>query len=75
MHANASSHANRLHSYVATDVEPVQKQNLDDYEEIEVVLMPLQKLVETLDSDAMFPASLHACVFNALRTLKLVKID
>ena len=74
MYANASSHNNKTHSFVATGARLNGTQKLDDYEQIEVVLMPLPELLDLMNTDTLFPTSHHACVYNGLRTLGLLSI-
>jgi 8-oxo-dGTP pyrophosphatase MutT (NUDIX family) len=75
MYANASSHTNKTHSFVATGARLDGSQQLDEYEQIEVVLMPLPELLELMNTDTLFPTSHHACVYNGLRILGRLSID
>jgi len=75
MYANASSHTNKTYSFVATGAHLEGVQKLDDYEQIEVVLMPLPELMNLMNSDTLFPTSHHATVYNGLRALGRLKLD
>lgn len=44
---NSASHTNRVHSFLAQNVKQVGELNPDDTEFLEVVLMPLDKLIKT----------------------------
>ena len=48
-HPNPALQSNRIYSYLALDCEPLQAQNLDEFEDIEVVLEPLSRLSEMID--------------------------
>ena len=74
MYANASSHNNKTHSFVATGARLDGTQKLDEYEQIEVVLMPLPELLDLMNTGTLFPTSHHACVYNGLRTLGRLSI-
>jgi ADP-ribose pyrophosphatase len=67
---NSASHTNRIHSFLAMDVERVGDLRPDDTEFLEVVLMPLQELIETATTGGLDQAMHVATLF-----LALVKLD
>lgn len=75
MWANASSHTNCGHTFVGTSARRVAEQQLDASEQIEVVLMPLAEVFAALDSGEVFPTSMHATLFFALRALGRISLD
>ena len=71
--ANPSTHNNVTFCFLATNVELTEETNLDDTEEIEVVLKPLDEVIEALKNNE-FLQSLHvSALFQAL--IHLNKID
>jgi ADP-ribose pyrophosphatase len=75
MYANAYSHNNLAHTFVGTNAMKIAKQSLDDSEEIEVTLIPLNEVIAMLDSPETFPTSQHATLFYALRALGRIQIS
>jgi 8-oxo-dGTP pyrophosphatase MutT (NUDIX family) len=75
MYANASSHNNKNYSFAATGAGPNNKQVLDDYEQIEVVLVPVSELLAMMRGDPIFPTSQHSCVYNGLMALGRLSVD
>jgi ADP-ribose pyrophosphatase len=47
---NSATHNNYIHCFLAKDVEVVADLNLDDTEQINVLLLPLNKLIESIDN-------------------------
>lgn len=68
---NSASHTNRFHSFLATNVEPVGEPRPDDSEFIEVVLKPLEELIETAAYGGLDQAMHLATLFLALAKLDL----
>jgi 8-oxo-dGTP pyrophosphatase MutT (NUDIX family) len=66
---NPASHNNRVHGFLALDVERVAAPHLDDTEQIETVLMPLDDLIEFAKQGGL-AQSLHlSTLFFALARL------
>lgn len=66
IYPNPAIQTNALYCYLATDVELTGEQHLDEAEEIEVHLMPLDELIETV-RQGNFRHALHVAVlFQAL---------
>lgn len=61
VYPNPANQTNQLHCFLALDVEKVDLQNLDDGEDIEVLLMPLDELISMVKSGT-FPHALHVAV-------------
>jgi ADP-ribose pyrophosphatase len=73
--ANPAVLDNYTNLYVAKGGKKVGKQNLDPTEEIEIVLMPLQDLIDMVMENKMDQALHLACVFYALQKLGKLKIS
>lgn len=72
IYPNPALQHNTLYCYLATNVERTSEQHLDDAEEIEVHLMPLDQLIE-MTSQGGFRHALHlAVLFQALHYLKRI---
>lgn len=54
--ANPSTHTNRCYCYLATDLEKVQEQDLENSEEIEVHLLSLEEVRALLKEDKILQA-------------------
>lgn len=67
---NPATHTNKVHSFLAKGVVLSDKQNLDDTEDIEVVLMPLAELREQVIKGSFAQAMHVAAIFLALEKLK-----
>ena len=66
LYPNPALQTNTLHCFLALDVEKVSEQNLDMGEDIEVQLVPLEKVIE-LARQGDFPHALDTAVlFQAL---------
>jgi 8-oxo-dGTP pyrophosphatase MutT (NUDIX family) len=63
---NPAIQQNILYCYLATDVEWAGEQDLDESEEIEVVLVPLDELVEMVKQGKLLHALNVAAIFQAL---------
>lgn len=69
MFPNPATHNNTVHCFLATNVEQVDKPRLDDTEQLETALMPLEELIE-LATNGRFLHALHiATLFFALARL------
>lgn len=69
---NPAIQSNVLYSFLALDVEKVGDQNLDDGEDIDVYLMPLEKVIEMAKAGEL-PQALHlTTLFYALAYLKRI---
>jgi ADP-ribose pyrophosphatase len=66
---NSASHTNRIHSFLATDVERIGDLRPDDTEFLEVVLMPLAEVLETARKGGLDQAMHLATLFLALAQL------
>ncbi len=67
---NPSNHSNITKTFLATNVELIEKQNLDTTEEIEVLLLPFDQLKEQM-MNGYFIQALHiSSLFYALAHLK-----
>lgn len=72
IYPNPAIQKNTLYCYLATDVELTGEQNLDEAEEIEIQLVPLDELIE-LARQGKFRHALHVAVlFRALVYLKRI---
>jgi ADP-ribose pyrophosphatase len=62
-----------LYCYLATDVEWVGEQHLDDSEEIEVELLPLDEVIELVRDGKILHALNVAVLFKVLAHLGRVR--
>lgn len=70
VYPNPATHNNLTYSFLALDVEKVGQQNLDETEEIEVSLVPLDELV-SIAKEGGLPQALHvSALFFALAYLE-----
>ena len=72
MYPNPAIQQNTLYCYLATDVELTGEQHLDDAEEIEVQLVPLEELIEMARQGNFLHALNVAVLFQALAYLKRI---
>lgn len=72
IYPNPAIQQNTLYCYLATDVEWMGEQNLDDSEEIEVELVPLNELIERVQQGKFRHALNVAVLFKALLHLKKI---
>jgi ADP-ribose pyrophosphatase len=68
---NSASHTNRIHSFLAKDVERIGDLRPDDTEFLEVVLMPLEELIRVARRGELDQAMHFATLFLALAELDL----
>lgn len=73
LYPNPANQINRLYCYLALDVEKVDTQDLDDGEDIEVQLLPLDELIEITKSGKFVHALHVAVLFQALAHLGRIK--
>lgn len=66
---NPATHNNFLHCFLAMKVEQVDKPQLDDTEQIDVVLMPLEKVIENASNGGLLQALHVSSLFLALTRL------
>ena len=70
VYPNPATHSNVTYSFLAFDVEKVDLQKLDETEEIEVLLIPLDEFISLVKSGGL-PQALHvSAVFFALEYLE-----
>ena len=73
IYPNPSFQTNTLYCFLALDAEPVAAQHLDDGEDIEVQLVPLDELVD-MAKRGEFPHALQvAALFHALVYLERIR--
>ena len=72
IYPNPAIQHNQLFCFLATDVEMTGEQHLDDTEEIEVLLVPLDELVDMAKSGKFVHALHLAVLFQALSHLKRI---
>ena len=72
IYPNPAIQQNTLYCYLATDVERVGEQDLDESEEIEVHLVPLDDLIELVRQGKFLHALNVAVLFQALIHLKKI---
>ncbi len=71
VYSNPATHTNLTYSFLALDAEKTDQQNLDETEDIEVCLLPLDEVVSLAKSGGLSQA-LHVCaLFFALTYLEL----
>lgn len=72
---NPANHTNLTHCFLATDVELVAALKLDATEHIDVVLLPLNKLIEVIDNGVFLQALHMSSLFFALKKLGKVQFS
>ena len=72
LYPNPAIQHNTLYCYLATDVELTVEQHLDDAEEIEVQLVPLDELIKMAAQGKFLHALNVAVLFRALAYLKRI---
>ena len=63
---NPANQTNLIYSFLALDVEKVSSQDLDDTEDIEVVLKPLEEVIRMAKNGELFQTMHVSTVFFAL---------
>ena len=71
--ANPANHNNLTHCFLALDVELIKKPNLDDTEQIQVVLKPLDEVIEALKKHEFLQALHISSMFQALMYTNIIK--
>ncbi|MEH2090570.1 NUDIX hydrolase [Nostoc sp.] len=66
---NPANHTNLTHCFLATDVERVADLKLDITEQIDVVLLPLERLIKNIDNGILLQTLHISSLFFALRKL------
>lgn len=69
--ANSGTHTNLCYCYLATNVEKISTQHLEETEDIEVVLLSLDQLKEVLQQDLMKQAMQTAPLWKYMATRHL----
>ena len=72
IYPNPANQTNRLHCFLALDAEQVDVQNLDDGEDIEVHLVPLDELIAMTKRGEFLHALQVATLFHALAHLNRI---
>ncbi|MEH2448915.1 MAG: NUDIX hydrolase [Nostoc sp.] len=70
---NPATHTNLTHCFLATDVERVTDLKLDVTEQIDVVLLPIEKLIENIDNGILLQTLHISSLFFALEKLGKVQ--
>ncbi|MEH1963938.1 MAG: NUDIX hydrolase [Nostoc sp.] len=70
---NPANHSNLTHCFLATDVERVSDLKLDVTEQIDVVLLPLEKVIEGIDNGILLQTLHISSLFFALKKLGKVQ--
>jgi 8-oxo-dGTP pyrophosphatase MutT (NUDIX family) len=70
---NPANQTNLIYSFLALDVEKVSGQNLDDTEDIEVELTPLDEVIRMAKSGELFQSMQISTVFFALAYWNRIK--
>ncbi len=73
LYANPALQTNTLHCFLALNAEKVTGQDLDDGEDIEVHLVPLDDLLEMTKRGEFLHALLVACLYQSLSYLGHVR--
>ncbi len=71
---NSANHTNITHCCLAIDVELVANPKLDSTEQIEVVLLPLVKVIELIGNGGILQALHISSLFFALQKLGKVQL-
>ncbi|MFN6528386.1 NUDIX hydrolase [Nostoc sp. ChiSLP03a] len=70
---NPATHTNLTHCFLATDVECVADLKLDVTEQIDVVLLPLEKVIEGIENNVLLQTLHISSLFFALKKLGKVQ--
>lgn len=73
IYVNPANHNNLTHCFLALNVELVSKPHLDDTEQIEVVLKPLNEVIESLKKNEFLQALHISSMFQALMYMNIIK--
>ncbi|MBN3942820.1 MAG: NUDIX hydrolase [Nostoc sp.] len=72
---NPATHTNLTHCFLATDVERVADLKLDFTEQIDVVILPLEKLIKNIDNGILLQTLHISSLFFALKKLDKVQFS
>ncbi|MFS0518723.1 NUDIX hydrolase [Nostoc sp. UIC 10607] len=72
---NPANHNNLTHCFLATDVEKIADLNLDDTEQINVLLLLLEKIIEEIESGILLQTLHISSLFLALKKLGKLKFN
>ena len=70
---NPDNHTNKIHTFLAKDVDKVAAQNLDATEEIDVYLVPLDEVIRMATRGELLQAMQVSALFFALAELKRIR--
>jgi len=70
---NPDTHTNKIHTFLALDVERVAAQDLDATEEIDVYLIPLDEVIRMATRGELLQAMQVSALFFALAQLKRIR--
>ncbi|MBP5977351.1 NUDIX hydrolase [Brasilonema sp. CT11] len=71
---NSANHNNITHCFLATHVESTANSKLDNTEEIDVTLLPLEKVIELISKGGILQALHISSLFFALQKLGKVQL-
>jgi ADP-ribose pyrophosphatase len=69
---NPANQTNSIHSFLALDVKKVAEQSLDETEDIEVVLMPLEEVITMARNGELLQSMQVSAIFFTLAYLKRI---
>lgn len=72
--ANPANHNNLTYCFLALDVELTKETQLDDTEQIQVILKPLNEVINYLKENAFLQALHVSSLFHALMYMNLIKL-
>jgi ADP-ribose pyrophosphatase len=72
--ANPATHTNMTYCFLATDVQPVAAPALDETEQLEVLLTPIEDVIEQVQAGGFLQALHVGAIFFALRMLGRLQI-
>ena len=72
--ANPANHNNITYCYLALNAKKNAEQSLDKYEDIEIVLTPLDKLIEMVSDGEIINALYISAIFFALKKLEKLSL-
>lgn len=72
--ANPSNHNNLTYCFLALNAELIKEPHLDDTEEIEVVLTPLDEVIKSLKNNEFLQALHVSTIFKALDYMNIIKL-
>ena len=72
--ANPANHNNLTHCFLALDAEQISKPNLDETEQIEVILKPIDEVIDMIRNNEFLQALHVSALTYALIHLGIIKI-